>query len=128
MRGPADETGRSESLRGVYPNAAYMTHSCLPNTHLAIGADYVLIVKAARRIAAGETVVFNYTDTLVNTAGRRERLRTGKHFSCECVRCKDPTELGTHLSSLRCPDQACPGSVVCSIPLRPVEATWACDT
>ncbi|XP_059471578.1 SET domain-containing protein SmydA-8-like [Neocloeon triangulifer] len=127
VRGPPDETGRSESLRGIYPNAAFMAHSCFSNTHLAIGPEYTLIVKAAANIAAGDAIVFNYTDTLISTAGRRERLRNSKYFSCECTRCTDPTELDTHLSSLRCPDQGCLGSVICTNPLRPIEATWACD-
>jgi len=30
-------------------------------------------------------------------------LREGKYFDCTCRRCSDPTELGTHMSSLRCP-------------------------
>jgi hypothetical protein len=29
-------------------------------------------------------------------------LREGKYFDCTCRRCSDPTELGTHMSSLRC--------------------------
>lgn len=29
-------------------------------------------------------------------------LREGKYFDCTCKRCSDPTELGTHISSLRC--------------------------
>lgn len=33
---------------------------------------------------------------------RREHLRVGKYFDCSCKRCKDPTELGTYLSSLKC--------------------------
>lgn len=30
----------------------------------------------------------------------------GKYFECDCRRCIDPTELGTHLSSLKCPSCA----------------------
>lgn len=29
-------------------------------------------------------------------------LREGKYFDCSCRRCADPTEIGTHMSSLRC--------------------------
>lgn len=36
------------------------------------------------------------------TAARQEHLLEGKYFVCHCARCSDPTELGTHLSSLRC--------------------------
>ncbi|KAF4530660.1 hypothetical protein B566_EDAN004899 [Ephemera danica] len=126
VRGPADETGRSECLRAVYQNAAYMAHSCVPNTHVAIGNDYTLIVKAAMNIAKGEKILNNYSDALMCTAMRRECLKMGKYFSCECRRCVDPTELGSHLSSLRCSEQTCEGSVVSEDPLRPAEANWRC--
>lgn len=36
---------------------------------------------------------------------RQEHLRQGKYFECQCRRCIDPTELNTHLSSMRC--QSC---------------------
>jgi hypothetical protein len=29
-------------------------------------------------------------------------LRHGKYFDCTCRRCSDPTEIGTHMSSVRC--------------------------
>lgn len=36
---------------------------------------------------------------------RQEHLIKGKYFECDCRRCMDPAELGTHLSSIRC--QSC---------------------
>lgn len=39
------------------------------------------------------------------TEMRQEHLTKGKYFECECRRCSDPTEFGTHLSSVRC--QSC---------------------
>lgn len=33
---------------------------------------------------------------------RQEHLIKGKYFECQCRRCMDPTELNTHLSSMRC--------------------------
>lgn len=36
------------------------------------------------------------------TFERQEHLREGKYFECDCDRCSDPTELGTHLSSILC--------------------------
>lgn len=33
---------------------------------------------------------------------RQEHLSNGKYFECLCRRCMDPTELNTHLSSMRC--------------------------
>ena len=36
-----------------------------------------------------------------------------KYFNCQCVRCEDPTEMGTMFSSIRCPqctvEQVCLG-------------------
>ncbi len=32
----------------------------------------------------------------------RRHLLSSKYFSCRCERCRDPTELGTYLSALRC--------------------------
>ncbi|KAL1464972.1 hypothetical protein WDU94_004570, partial [Cyamophila willieti] len=47
--------------------------------------------------------MFNYTGPLQGTECRRDILRKGKYFECSCVRCDDPSELGTYLSALRCP-------------------------
>lgn len=43
--------------------------------------------------------------TRKGTEVRQEHLIKGKYFECHCRRCIDPTELGTHLSSMRC--QSC---------------------
>lgn len=46
----------------------------------------------------------------------------GKYFRCECTRCVDPTELGTHLSSLKC--QSCQiGSL---IQMHTGQSKWTC--
>lgn len=46
----------------------------------------------------------------------------GKYFRCECTRCVDPTELGTHLSSLKC--QSCQiGSL---IQMNNGQSKWTC--
>lgn len=43
-----------------------------------------------------------YTHMLWTTQARKEHLLNTKYFSCQCPRCADPTELGTHISALRC--------------------------
>ncbi|KAF6214046.1 hypothetical protein GE061_011776 [Apolygus lucorum] len=48
-------------------------------------------------------VTLSYTDTLQGTMERQTSLKESKYFDCKCERCKDPTELGTNFSSLRCP-------------------------
>lgn len=46
-------------------------------------------------------------------------LREGKYFDCTCRRCSDPTELGTHMSSLRCP-RCYEGFIIPTNPTRTV--------
>lgn len=48
-----------------------------------------------------------------------------KFFDCMCNRCKDPTELGTHLSSLVCP-KCCLHFSVPEYPLN-TEGHWKCQ-
>ena len=49
---------------------------------------------------------------------------SGKHFGCECRRCKDPTELGTLASAVLC---QCGGSILPENPLDLTQAAvWKC--
>lgn len=91
-------------VRGLYPLAGMMPHDCVSNTFITVdgGAEHAMRVYASVPIAAGETVYNNYTSTLLGTGARGEHLAVGKYFRCECPRCVDPTELGTHFSSVRC--------------------------
>lgn len=54
-----------EFLRGVYLEAALMTHDCVGNTHLAVDDGFTLVVHAARDIVEGETIFFNYSNALL---------------------------------------------------------------
>lgn len=54
-----------ESLRGVYLEAALMTHDCVGNTHLAVDDAYKLCVHASRDIKKDETIFFNYSNALL---------------------------------------------------------------
>ncbi|EFN79379.1 SET domain-containing protein SmydA-8 [Harpegnathos saltator] len=90
-------------LRGLYVEAALMAHDCRGNTHLTVDDDFRLTVYASVAIGENEPILFNYTSSLLGTADRREHLREGKYFECECDLCKDSCELQSHLSSLLCP-------------------------
>ncbi|XP_034105015.1 uncharacterized protein LOC117568450 [Drosophila albomicans] len=96
----APETGGA--MRGIYMRAALFAHSCLPNLVTAIDEQRQIKVYASRAIAAGEILYNCYTNILLGTEERRHILKTGKCFDCQCVRCLDPTELGTHMSSFVC--------------------------
>lgn len=70
-------------------------------------------------IEEGEILNVSYTYTLSGTKERQRHLEKGKFFKCICKRCVDPTELGTHFSSLKC--QKCQsGNVLSSDPLSNV--------
>lgn len=56
-----------EFLRGVYLEAALMTHDCVGNTHLAVDDAFKLSVHASRNIKKGDTIFFNYSNALMVT-------------------------------------------------------------
>ena len=43
---------------------------------------------------------------------RRKKLREKWFFDCFCRRCKDPTELGSHVSTLKCTNDSCSGLII----------------
>lgn len=134
-------------MRGLYSQAALLAHDCIGNTFITVDNARQLKIFAAVDIASGETIYNNYTATLYvcvsfihekwritssfcifsffffgqGTEARQEHLMKGKYFRCECTRCIDPTELGTHLSSLKC--QSCHiGSLIQMIG----QSKWMC--
>merc|ERR1712155_197883 len=89
-----------------------MMLSCYKNSRLTFSDDHVITIMARTVIKAGEAIYHTYARTFNTTTIRRiglfqvrilpqrcahsslhPTLWQGKHFSCECVRCKDPTEL-----------------------------------
>lgn len=109
-------------MRGLYPRAAIPAHDCVGNTFITLDASMTMRIYSSRDIRAGETIYNNYTSAIFvifylcfiptiilkpnahsqGTEARQEHLFEGKYFACRCERCSDPTELGSHLSSLRC--------------------------
>lgn len=91
-----------QALRGLYPEAALMAHSCVSNTHLAVDNDFVLYIHSSVDIEEGSPIFFNYANVLDGNVERNKFLKQGKYFECTCKRCMDPTELNTNLSALKC--------------------------
>ncbi|KAF5306268.1 hypothetical protein FQA39_LY08966 [Lamprigera yunnana] len=126
------EINQDVELSAIYPVTSLLEHSCLSNTyHIFDNAleNYKITVRASVPIGKGDHISTTYTHALWGTQARREHLMETKYFSCQCLRCKDPTELGTYLSALRCigiDGQSCGGN---QLPLDPCnDATeWACD-
>ncbi|XP_063243624.1 SET domain-containing protein SmydA-8-like [Bacillus rossius redtenbacheri] len=128
VRSPGAAPQEALRLRAVYPRAALMAHDCVANTHLAVDDRFTLAVHASVAVPRGAPLFFNYAATLQGTAERREHLREGKYFECRCARCRDPSELGTHLSSLlchRCPHGEEAGMVTAVDPLER-DGDWRC--
>ena len=71
-------------------------------TFLCLGTDYTCRVRAATKISKGCEITTTYTLTLNGTMYRRKHLLDSKYFLCTCRRCSDPTELGTHFSTVLC--------------------------
>ncbi|XP_030376101.1 SET domain-containing protein SmydA-8 [Scaptodrosophila lebanonensis] len=114
---------RESAMRALYVRAGLFSHSCMPNLMAAIDDERRLKIYANRFIAAGEILYYCYTNVLLGTEERRHILKTGKYFDCNCARCLDPTELGTHLSSFVCATCACPGGYVVR---QPGSGVWQC--
>merc|ERR1711923_17945 len=102
-----------------------MNSSCSPNTQYSIDGGWVCRVRATRTIRKGEEICDTYTATLCNTLYRRRSLKAAKYFDCACARCSDPTELGSHFSSLVCQLVSC-GGLMLSTNSLDREATWRC--
>lgn len=63
---------------------------------------YRIRLRTTLKIPTGGELYGSYTHSLLPTMLRREHLLESKYFACACPRCSDPTELGTHMSSLKC--------------------------
>ena len=90
------------SYVAIYNYASLIEHSCRPNLTKSFSPKGEVIFWATENIAAGEHLSICYSDILWGTANRQNHLMQTKIFKCDCVRCSDITELGTHYSALKC--------------------------
>ena len=98
------ETSGSAGIIAVFSQPAMMNHSCVANTRLVLEGGRRLKVVAALRIKKGSAVTNNYARAIDTNWTRRVNLLENKCFLCECPRCRDPAELGSHVSSVVCGD------------------------
>ncbi|RZB39814.1 msta, isoform B-like [Asbolus verrucosus] len=126
------EINQDAEISVLYPTAYLLEHDCVCNTaHYFDNEDggYKVTVRASLPIKKGDHITTMYTHALWGTQARREHLRETKYFSCGCKRCKDPTELGSYISALRClgtgPD-SCDGF---QLPVDPTndKTEWICN-
>ena len=89
--------------QGLYPAASLLTHSCRANCEqYFVPITGTLILRAVQDIDKNSVLTICYTDPLWPCHIRRDHLRVTKSFLCFCDRCREPTENGTHMSSIIC--------------------------
>ncbi|XP_062136266.1 SET domain-containing protein SmydA-8 [Drosophila sulfurigaster albostrigata] len=103
-----------DMLKGVYVCGASLPHHCVPNTVVSLDEQFNMKLYAAVPLEIGTVVHTSYTNPLMGTSQRQHQLRLTRHMDCACSRCLDPTELNTHMSSMKCRDCA-DGYAVCEL-------------
>lgn len=117
---------------GLFSTGCLLEHACLPNCSYKFDMKngFKLIVQAARDIKINEHLSTSYSHVLWGTQLRQQHLKETKYFTCKCERCKDPSELGTNFSSLRClgTDELGPCNGL-QMPIDPLakDIEWACS-
>ena len=88
-----------------------------------------MLVRTTVPIANGSKITINYTtNPLLGTVERLKLLETTRFLgSCDCQRCKDPTELGSFTSGIFC--TKCPNHEGILLPEYPLEkeTNWVCN-
>ena len=109
---------------GLFPVFSLLSHRCVPNTRRDTDRG-LLRLTATVPLKAGAQIVTSYKNPLLGSVARRSHFPRVWYFDCSCERCRDPTELGSHLSSLLCRD--------CGQPVLPSHPThynspWSCSS
>ncbi|XP_033207857.1 SET domain-containing protein SmydA-8-like [Belonocnema kinseyi] len=122
------ETNPPEGSVGIYENSCLLEHQCIANTRFSFSIDENgrprIFVKAITFIKKGEHLSTTYTHAFWMTRIRRDYLLATKYFACRCDRCADPSELGSHFGTLKCP---CGTGLV--LPKDPLDedTEWSCN-
>lgn len=83
------ETKKSEldQSTGIWLQASYSNHSCLPNATRAFIGD-MMIVRAVRDIPAGGEIFMGYSPLDKPFDERQKRLKDSYGFKCDCNLCR----------------------------------------
>jgi len=73
-------------LLGVFPLAAMINHSCMPNA-VRVYAGKNMVVHASTSILAGQEIVWSYVPPTMTFMDRRRSLKKTHGFICNCSRC-----------------------------------------
>jgi len=113
--------------QAIFPTFSFASHSCIPNCASSVFPNKTLALQAKKKIQTGEELTISYISTLQGLLKRKMKLREKWFFECCCLRCSDPTELGSQASSLLC--QVCnqADSLVTSKDVTDSKALWCCN-
>lgn len=116
----------------IFYFSSFLSHDCTPNARLVIhqkGSSYFISVIASRNIRVGDPITTSYVETFTfGTAERQSYLMDNFYFSCKCVRCLDPTELGTFMSAIKCTaNQLCKNGWLTSKNPLDLASDWICN-
>ncbi|CAB9523758.1 lysine methyltransferase SMYD2 [Seminavis robusta] len=82
---------------GVYPAGAILNHSCEPNCGIFYQSSTssnnknLQIIKCLVTVERGQELCHCYVDLSGTSPERRDKLYRTYGFSCDCIRCQDPT-------------------------------------
>ena len=117
------------SGRAVFPTLSYLSHSCICNARYSLSPkpqDRSIKVRAQRKIQQGEEITIQYLSFMYGHLKRKGTIKNFWFFDCNCPRCRDPTELDSYMSAMKCSD--CENGNL--LPLNPMEietCQWSCD-
>lgn len=109
----------------LYPIYCLINHACYNNTNYVKQENLQLQLRAQMSIREGEEITTRYVSSTLGNCRRRRDLSKYWYFSCTCVRCRDSTEFGTHMSSVRC--SVCKMGLCVKIQALDWDSDWQCN-
>ncbi|XP_040573772.1 SET domain-containing protein SmydA-8 isoform X1 [Lepeophtheirus salmonis] len=120
---------KSSLIRGIFALASMPNHSCVSNCYHNFTCreeGFKMTMKAVVDIKEGDEITHSYTEPLDPIMRRQSLLKIGKFFQCNCIRCRDPTEMSTYSSALIC--SKCKKGNVISKNCKNINSDWECDS
>ncbi|KAM0466045.1 hypothetical protein ACHAPV_000998 [Trichoderma viride] len=84
---PKAEKSELDQSTGIWLQASYSNHSCIPNATRAFIGD-MMIVRATRDIPVGGEILMVYAHSDQPFDERQKRLKNGYGFKCDCDLCR----------------------------------------
>ncbi|XP_034231811.1 SET domain-containing protein SmydA-8-like isoform X2 [Thrips palmi] len=131
MQGVTGRTQISQTyFSGLYVGMSLRKHSCFPNTgeKLLSPETYEYVVVTTRDVVAGEhlTDPVRFCEWYDETLQRRRVVAGQWGLDCDCVRCRDPTELGMYVGSPCCANCSGNGKKCLVVPDDDKHRRWSC--